>query len=70
VQIVGEAEKPVVLPRIVQVEDIAGDDADFANTRPGGLQLGERRQALRVLRAGPSRCPGQRDQANEEAKLN
>ena len=70
VQLVGEAEEPVVLPRIAQVEDIAGDDADFADTRAGGLQLGERRHALRFLRAGRSRCPGQRGQANEEAKLN
>jgi hypothetical protein len=69
VQLVGEAIKPVVLARIAQVEDVLGDDADLADARAGGLELGERRNAGRRLGAGPA-CPGQGGEANEQETLN
>jgi hypothetical protein len=67
VQLVGEAEEEVVLPRIVQVEDVAGDDADFADARAGRLELGERGEGLRLLRTGRAGCPGQGREPNEQA---
>jgi len=70
VQLVGEAEEEVVLARIAQVEDVPGDDADFADARAGRFELGERGKRLRLLRAGPAGCAGQRREASEEAILN
>jgi hypothetical protein len=70
VQLVGEAEEEVVLPRIAQVEDVARNDADFPDARAGRLELGERGNRLRLLRAGRAGCPGQGREANEQAILN
>jgi hypothetical protein len=74
VNLVGEPEEPVVLARIAQVEDIVREDANFADTRAGGLELGEARQALRcagrLLCGSPPGCPGQGRKANEQAVLN
>jgi hypothetical protein len=78
VQEVGEAEEPVVLPRIVEVEDVLGGDADLADARARRLELGERRQQRgcfcrypgRWLRLRPPGRPGQGREANESANLN
>jgi hypothetical protein len=69
VQLVGEAVEPVVLARIAQVEDVLGDDANLADARARGLELGESRKADRRLGAGPA-CPGQGGEANEQKALN
>jgi hypothetical protein len=70
VQLVGEAEEEIVLPRVVQVEDVPGVDADFADTRARRLERGERGKGLRLLRAGRAGCSGQGREANEQAILN
>jgi hypothetical protein len=54
------------LLRIVRVEDIVGDDPDFADQRAGGLELGDggqRRGGWRTgLRGGEARMQEQGDE--------
>jgi hypothetical protein len=69
VQRVGKAIKPVVLARIAQVEDVLGDDANLADARARGLELGEGRNAAWRLCASLA-CPGQGGEANEQETLN
>jgi hypothetical protein len=69
VQLVGEPVKPVVLARIAQVEDVLRDDADLADARAGGLELGEGRNAASRLCTSLA-CPGQGGEANEQITLN
>jgi hypothetical protein len=55
VQLVCQPVEEIVLPRILQVEDVLGGDVDVADARAGGFELCEARQALgrrRILRAG------------------
>jgi hypothetical protein len=71
VQLVREAVKGPVLVRIVEVEDVLGDDVDLADPRSRGLELGKGGQAS--LRGGLLRRllspagPGEGGQANEQA---
>jgi hypothetical protein len=67
VQLVREPVKRPVLVRIVEVEDVLGDDADLADARSRGLELGERREAL--LRPGRPPRRGQGRQAKRKAIL-
>ena len=72
VQRIGPAEEKLVLLRIGRVEDVLGDDADLADARPGGFELGEGRRLVRRLIG--SRCAArqqaqrERQQAEEEAR--
>jgi len=70
VQLVRQAVEGVVLSRVVEIEDVVGLDADLPDARPGGLELGESRNALGrllVLRAGRPGRRGQSRQATEKA---
>jgi hypothetical protein len=69
VQLVGEAVEPVALARVAQVEDVLGEDADLADARARGFQLGEGWNAGRGLGTGLA-CPGQGGEANEQETLN
>jgi hypothetical protein len=72
-ELVGEAEQPVVLLRIVEVEDVLGGDSDLADAGAFGFELGERRQALNrrcVLRQRRSGRAGQGGKEDEEAMPN
>jgi len=46
VQLVGEPEQGVVLPGVLQVEDILVVDADLADGGAGSFQLPKRRDGL------------------------
>jgi hypothetical protein len=66
VQIVRQAVERVVLPRIVEIEDVVRMDADLADQRPSRFELGERRQlrmGFRLLRG----CGGGRQRGGEAA---
>ncbi len=52
VQPVREPEKRIVLLRIAQVEDVFSIDANLADLRVRGLELGEGRKGLRSDRRG------------------
>ena len=60
VELVREAEEPVVLQRVGEVEDVLGDDPDLADARARRLELGERRNVRGLgggscaLAAGPA----------------
>jgi hypothetical protein len=71
-ELVGEAEEPVVLLRVVEVEDVLGGDSDLADAGAFGFELGERRNALgvgRVLRLR-RRGSSQGGEADEQAMPN
>jgi len=73
VQLVREAVESVVLARVVEVEDVLREDADLADARTRGLELGEARDALarrRLLGAAGPGCPCQGRQESEQAMPN
>ncbi|HEV3010518.1 MAG TPA: hypothetical protein VGX52_15935 [Burkholderiales bacterium] len=71
VQLVRQTIEGVVLPRVVEVENVLGDDADFADARARGLELGKARNRRRTfLRARRRARRGERRQAKQEADLN
>jgi hypothetical protein len=73
VQLVRQAVEGLVLPRVREVEDVLRDDADVADARAGGLELGEGGNTslrARLFGAGRLACPGQGGKANEQARPN
>jgi hypothetical protein len=63
VQLVREAEQPVVLARVLEVEDVLRQDADLADAGAGRLELGQRGYAFLGFA-----CLGERRQANGQPK--
>src|SRR5688572_15961697 len=72
VNLVCQAVERVVLARIGEVEDVLGNDANLADARAGGFELGERGHRIRrsFLRMPRLSGRGERDQASEKANLN
>ena len=72
VKLVCETEEPVVLLRVLEVEDVLGDDPDLADAGARGLELGERRDLPSIRGILRARRPGcrQRREADEQVVPN
>jgi hypothetical protein len=69
VQLVRQAIEDIVLPGVLEIEDVVGEDADLADARACGFELREARQAFRrrrLLRGGRRGDAGERGQASEK----